>query len=190
MDILGDEVAPCIFIRDNFIDNSKELIDLALKQIDQGNYRDANVFGSGDDLKLDTEIRNTKIIDISPTYRNDVTWWLVSQKIWKQGDAYGIHHNVPFSAMEHPQFLHYKTGEGFYREHTDSNDQGFPRVFSSVLYLNTVDEGGETYFPKFDISVKPVEGRLVMFPATFSYIHGAKVPESNDKFAIVTWFNP
>lgn len=192
MDIkaLGEEVAPSIFIFDNFIDNHKELIDLAMKQKEDGNYFDASIFGEGADTKKDTSVRNTKIIDISPTFKNDVDWWLVAQKMWKYGDMYGIYHNVPFSRMEHPQFLHYEKGEGFYKEHMDSHDSSVPRVFSSVLYLNTVEEGGETYFSKFNISVKPVAGRLVMFPAAFSYIHGAKIPISNDKFAIVTWFNP
>ena len=91
--------------------------------------------------------------------------------------------------MESLQLLHYSTEEGFYRPHADSGP-GMQRIFSAVLYLNDVNEGGETYFNNFDVSVSPKSGRLVMFPANFMYTHEARTPISNDKFALVTWFNP
>jgi predicted 2-oxoglutarate/Fe(II)-dependent dioxygenase YbiX len=187
---LGKEIGPCIFVFDNFLNDTEKIIKLALKKSNKTGVYDATVFGDEGLEKTDLSIRNTSLIDISPTFKNDVEWWLIAQKIWSFGDMYGVHHNASFSDMESPQFLHYKKNEGFYKEHVDDDPKIYPRIFSSVIYLNDVDLGGETYFPKFNLSVKPRAGRLLMFPSGFAYVHGAKTPISNDKYAIVSWFKP
>ena len=100
-----------------------------------------------------------------------------------------MQNDAPFSNMEYLQLLHYSTGEGFYKPHADSGP-GAQRIFSALLYLNDVEEGGETYFEKFDVKIKPKAGRLALFPSNYVYGHEARPPKSNDKFVIVTWFNP
>lgn len=40
---------------------------------------------------------------------------------------------------------------------------GPQRIATVIVYLNTVNEGGETVFPDIDESVVPVEGRLVFW---------------------------
>ena len=182
------EIGPSIFIFDNFIDNSEEIISAALKKAEDDGIYSATIIDKDSNI-VKKEVRNTLIVDISPNFFNDVIWWLLAQKIWKCGDEYGKHHKVGFSGMENPQFLYYPQNEGFYEVHVDS-DITIPRVFSSVLYLNDVEVGGETYFNKFDIAIKPVAGRLLMFPSNFAYSHGAKVPESGAKYCVVTWFTP
>ena len=58
------------------------------------------------------------------------------------------------------------------------------RVLAFVVYINTVHEGGETYFRYQDISVKPIEGHVVVFPTNWTHPHQAMVPRSNDKLII------
>lgn len=186
----GIEIAPCIFIFENIIDNCEEIISAAIKKSKVDGMYEATI-STGSKEMFDTvkEVRDTLIVDITPLYTNDVIWWLLAQKMWQYGDDYARHYDIYFSGMEPPQFLFYPQGKGFYKTHTD-NLGSFPRVFSSVLYLNDVECGGETYFDKFDIAVNPVPGRLLMFPSNFAYSHGAKIPESGDKYSIVTWFTP
>jgi hypothetical protein len=183
----GEEVAPGIFIYDNVIDNSQELIDFALS--DPEKWRDSRVGSSANEGVVDKEIRNTRVLDVPATFANDIKWFEVSQIVWAYANRYGIQHDAAFSNMEYLQLLHYSTQEGFYKPHADSGP-GMQRIFSGLLYLNDVEEGGETYFNKFDVSVKPKAGRLALFPANFIYTHEARTPKSNDKFALVTWFNP
>jgi hypothetical protein len=184
------EVGPSIFVFDNFIDNSEEIVAEALKRADQGLVTDAQISkGREPGFQVDKEIRETLMIDIAPVYSNDVMWWLLAQKIWQCGDEYAKDHSIFFSNMELPQFLVYRQNEGFYSPHVDTG-RTFERVFSAVLYLNDVEVGGETYFEKFDLEIRPIAGRLVMFPANYVYRHGAKTPESSDKYCIVTWFAP
>lgn len=55
------------------------------------------------------------------------------------------------------------------REHHDQNagswtPQGV-RVFTFFMYLSDVEEGGETYFPKLGIKVRPRLGSAIMWPS-------------------------
>ena len=37
------------------------------------------------------------------------------------------------------------------------------RFFTVLCYLSDVEEGGETYFPKLDVTVKPKKGKIIYF---------------------------
>lgn len=181
----GKEVAPCIFVYDNVIDNSEQLIKLA-HSYDDSKKSGAKIFNLNGE-HYDASTRNTTSINIEPTYKNDLEWFVVAKKIWEYGDRYAKEQDICFSFMEYPQFLHYSSGEGFYKPHSDAGP-GVDRVFSAVLYLNEVENGGETYFNNLDISVSPKGGRLVLFPANYAYKHEARIPVTGEKNVIVTWF--
>ena len=66
----------------------------------------------------------------------------------------------------------------------DRNQIGY-RTVTFLFYLNDVEEGGETTFPEF--KVKPKKGSLLLFPATWNYVHSANIPKSNDKYIITGW---
>ena len=81
----------------------------------------------------------------------------------------------------------YKKGEGFYKEHIDGEPWSLHvrnRVLAIVAYVNTVEEGGETYFRHQNISVKPVKGSVCIFPTSWVYPHQAMVPLSSDKLIL------
>lgn len=82
----------------------------------------------------------------------------------------------------------YRMGSGFYIPHVDSNAScALSRLFSIVIYLNTVEVGGETGFPRHGVAVSPVQGRAVVFPSNFIYEHEARIPVSGDKYVITTF---
>jgi hypothetical protein len=55
------------------------------------------------------------------------------------------------------------------------------RFLCLMVYLNDDFEDGETYFPIFDIKVKPKKGRLLIFPPTWNYLHRGIPPRSPSK---------
>ena len=83
---------------------------------------------------------------------------------------------------------HYLKGSGYYRSHHD----GAPwdpeptslRVLGAVMYLNTVERGGETGFPMHGLKVKARAGSIALFPASWTHPHQACVPISSDKWII------
>lgn len=184
------ELVPGLLLIEDAIQNPQEIIEKAFEKSFYNEIKDAEViFDNEDSTHIKKEIRNTKLIDITPSFREDVFWWLVAQKLWEYGNAYASRYEIAFSAMESPQFLFYEKGEGFYRPHYDTG-QFNPRIFSLVAYLNDVEEGGETHFEYFNVSVKPKAGSLIMFPSDFVFFHGAKTPISDNKCALITCFNP
>jgi hypothetical protein len=60
------------------------------------------------------------------------------------------------------------------------------RVITFIWYLNDVEEGGETAFNGTTF-VKPETGKLVLFPATWTYPHCGRVPISSNKYIITGW---
>lgn len=79
----------------------------------------------------------------------------------------------PWLCWEAPVVTKYEPG-AIFALHADASptkgsewkDAGGQRVVTCICYLNTVYAGGETYFDKLDLAVKPATGKaLVFFPA-------------------------
>lgn len=178
-----EEIAPGIMIIDDVLPDTQHYIDVALQQ---DGWDQSTV---GIDRDHDDEIRTSSVLHLEVAYNRPVEWHYISNTIWQNGLWYSNFYRVEFSTMESVQLLHYKEGAGFYKSHWDDGP-GMHRVFSALLYLNDVEDGGETYFTKFDKSIKPKAGRLALFPANYVFEHEARTPKKGSKFVVVTWFNP
>tara|TARA_Y100001970_G_scaffold55907_1_gene70832 strand:- start:6396 stop:7601 length:1206 start_codon:yes stop_codon:yes gene_type:complete len=62
------------------------------------------------------------------------------------------------------------------------------RVFAWMTYLNDVEEGGSTFFPHFDVRIKPEKGRTLIWPSEWTHAHCGEIVESNEKYIITGWF--
>ena len=62
------------------------------------------------------------------------------------------------------------------------------RVLAWMIYLNDVDEGGETEFLYQGRKVKPKAGRVVIWPAAFTHLHRGN-PPSNVKYILTGWWH-
>lgn len=87
------------------------------------------------------------------------------------------------------QIQKYYKNFGFYRPHVDSFPGGTvgDRVLACVIYLNTVDYGGETHFPLHEVKIQPKAGRIVLFPATWTHLHESCSAITGDKWIISTF---
>jgi hypothetical protein len=84
----------------------------------------------------------------------------------------------------------YEKQEGKYIYHNDFHvdfSQEKYRVLTYLWYLNDVHDGGETEFWGGDFNIKPETGKLILFPACWSYPHRGKMPISNNKYIITGW---
>ncbi len=153
---------PLVVIYDDFADQA-ELEEL--QSVDFGEFQRAGVLKSG-----------VKTVDDSRTN----TQALVDQ--WSHPVLAGICERVssvvriPPENCEHAKLLNYLPGQKF-DSHHDAYDDFMPdavlelmaggqRLFTTILYLNEVEEGGETDFPRLRVSVRPVPGRLLLFANT------------------------
>ncbi|MFY8326387.1 2OG-Fe(II) oxygenase [Pseudoalteromonas sp. ZZD1] len=87
-------------------------------------------------------------------------------------------------------YAKYQQGD-FYKKHYDAFKGRSNRVFTTVLYLNTPDSGGELiiYKPKskqVEVCIKPQAGTLVMFESE-RFMHEV-LPAGNERYSIAGWF--
>ena len=61
------------------------------------------------------------------------------------------------------------------------------RVLAWMVYLNTIDEGGETEFLYQARKINPKAGRVVIWPASFTHLHRGNPPRST-KYIINGWW--
>ena len=115
---------------------------------------------------------------------------------------------VPMDQAEGPIALHYAEAEEF-RPHSDGiqmsadsdkleafEQDGGQRLFSAMVYLNTVEAGGGTGFPELGLSVEPVPGRLLIFANTLAgsrdvtnlSIHAGEPVTAGEKWSVITWW--
>lgn len=113
---------------------------------------------------------------------------------------------LPLENAESMQIIHYGP-EQEYRPHFDAFNLSLPkgqraakwggqRLVTALVYLNTVEAGGATQFPKLGITVPALPGRMVIFHNTTDDISGphplslhAGMPvEAGEKWAFNMWF--
>lgn len=129
--------------------------------------------------------------NIPGAYFSDTESELAS--IWKdsyeaQTDAvndYRVMFNLaPLNYWESFNFVKYGKDQHF-QVHSD-HGYSYICVLSSVGYINDDYDGGELYFDKFNLKIKPKAGDLYLFPSSFIYSHAAMPVTSGTKYSIVT----
>ncbi len=79
---------------------------------------------------------------------------------------------IPYNFTEDLQLLKYEPGQ-FYQTHHDYIEfevdrQGGVRILTVFLYLNDVEEGGGTNFPRLNLTVAPKRGRVLIWPSVLN----------------------
>jgi len=99
-------------------------------------------------------------------------------------DAYGVPFH--FTDLKIQKTL---PTEGYHIWHIEhgKGHSNEPRAFVFSVYLNDVEEGGETEFLHFSKRVKPKTGRIVIWPAGFPYLHRGNPPLSGEKYILTSW---
>ena len=70
--------------------------------------------------------------------------------------------------------------------HADVYHRTLDRVAAGVLYLNTIENGGETKFPILGRKVKAVMGRYVIFPPYYTHMHYGEIATSSDRYIVAS----
>jgi hypothetical protein len=80
-------------------------------------------------------------------------------------------------------------GEGYHIWHVEkaANLGYINRILAFTIYLNDVENGGETEFLYQSQRVKPVTGRIVIWPSGFPYVHRGNPPLKGEKYIITSW---
>ncbi|ARF14655.1 2OG-Fe(II) oxygenase [Sporosarcina ureae] len=105
--------------------------------------------------------------------------------------------NIPIEHGERLQVLRYLPGQE-YKAHHDffsaASNVTNNRISTLVMYLNDVEQGGETFFPHLKLSVTPQKGMAVYFEYFYNdpllndlTLHGGAPLEIGEKFVATQW---
>lgn len=95
---------------------------------------------------------------------------------WSLGDNYNIQRYYPT--------------EGYFAPHVENEGESYNirRMMVWMIYLNTLNFGGGTRFPYFNKTIKAEEGKVVIWPAYWNYLHHGVVHKSKTKYIATGWF--
>ena len=75
------------------------------------------------------------------------------------------------------------------RANPDGSPHGMPfRDFASVIYLNDTYEGGELYFSRLDLTIKPATGMLLAFTGGWHHEHGVLKVTSGERLTMPAFY--
>lgn len=82
-------------------------------------------------------------------------------------------------------------GEGYHTWHYEygPSTELFDRWGVYTLYLNDIEEGGETEFLYVHKRVKPKKGRLCIFPSGYTHTHRGNPPLKETKYIATGWLH-
>lgn len=61
------------------------------------------------------------------------------------------------------------------------------REFVWILYLNDIEEGGETEFLLQPRRVTPQKGKICIWPSAFTHLHRGNPPLKGEKYILTSW---
>ncbi|WP_374283563.1 prolyl hydroxylase family protein [Novosphingobium sp.] len=130
--------------------------------------------------------------------RNDPFVQMIERRI---DDTLGL----PHECGETIQGQRYDPGQEF-REHMDwfwtkapywkqEAKRGGQRCFTAMIYLNDVEEGGETHFPNIGVTIAPQQGALIVWnnacpdgSLNQDTIHAGRPVVRGTKYIITKWY--
>lgn len=84
-----------------------------------------------------------------------------------------------------------KVGKGYipwhHEKHLGTISENRFLVFT--IYLNDINDGGETEFLYQNKLIQPRKGDLCLFPAEFTHVHRGNPPLSDTKYILTGWFH-
>lgn len=181
---------PLIFSKDEFLtrEECKHIIEIS-----QPYLKEATVYNEKTQKDEISDYRKCKVCYFKHTH-DDVITEIVER----------ISNVVQVSPVraELLQVISYEEGE-YFDYHVDAfslNDinmqDGGQRLFTTMVYLNDVEEGGETHFKLLNITVEPKEGRLLVFQNCLKNsnaqntqtLHAGLPIKKGKKYAINLWY--
>ena len=194
---------PYIYLEDNILSEvrCKEIIDKF-----NNDRQVAGVTGKG----IDTDIKDSKDMHLSFAEQD----WSEEDKLFSEIIARG-HNNYYEHLNRESNFIHFTNPRNrhLYGPHHDRNlelfDTGYQiqktepgkgyvwhddfmlitdelRYLTFILYLNSVEEGWTQFYNGDQIS--PKAGRLIFFPATWTYVHQGYPPKQT-KYLMTGWMH-
>ncbi len=177
-----------ILLINNAFKRSKELIEIVegIGAFQEAQVANSEKPGYVSDTRTNSSffLNDKKYPELKPFVDELNTSLEEAQKIYLQYNKY-LYANINFGY----DLLKYETLQ-YFDEHVDlipGHDCFKNRQLSIIIYLNDDYLGGETYFPRQELQLKPPAGSMALFPPFYTHPHTSKPVQKGTKFALVNW---
>jgi hypothetical protein len=151
--------------------NSNKLPKISMD--DQSISFDNGKFYNNHEMKVECQEFNTK-------------FWHICYRLY--ADKYSVLKTADQHQIYSVKIQRTNVGQGYHVWHfEDSSRNVSNRILAFILYLNDINEGGETEFLYLHKRIKPVEGRMVIWPAGFTHTHRGNPPLKDTKYIMTGW---
>ena len=145
-----------------------------------------------DKIKIGTK----KSTDITYSFRdNSLTTEIISKSLRKYVNVYTNQYPElnryvsSWSTYDYYNVQRYKPQEGYFKPHCEVVDiKSSSRILVWMFYLNSLENGG-TLFPRYEIGIRAIQGRLVIWPAYWTHIHKGQISQTQTKYISTGWYN-
>ena len=183
-----DNLKDFIYIEENTL--SKDFCNHCIKKFENDDRKCIGVFNNG----------NSGMPVVDNTVKQSTDLYISSESDWNEenltfdkslsehyesyvGKTFSEEYRNDFRARS-KGFQIQRTEPGqFYRYHSDSYRD---RLVTYIWYLNDIFEDGYTEF-EFGLKVQPRTGKILLFPATWQYLHRGYPPKSETKYLCTGW---
>jgi hypothetical protein len=112
--------------------------------------------------------------------------WETYYRIYR--DKYAVLHTPDPQSIQEMKIQKTEPGQGYHVWHFETGSKPCSnKLFNYQLFLNTVEEGGETEFLYLSRREPAVEGTLLIYPAGFTHTHRGNPPLSGTKYILNGW---
>lgn len=155
-----------------------------------GNARNTEEYGAGaDDFQLfSSQIVATHILSDNQLQHFNKVFWEDCYSAYS--DKYRQLKNLAEHYVYGVKIQRTGPTQGYHMwhsEHSNAKSGSVNRVLAWLVYLNDVEDGGETEFLYQSRRVKPKKGTLVLWPAGFTHTHRGNPPLSGNKYIMTGW---
>ena len=172
--------------------NNDKLTDEVIKFFELSNRKSRGRAGT----KVDENIKNTVDVSITPSdfikpdYKVFKDFILILHSVFSEYKSnWEILSKLNLSISSF-NIQKYEQGGHYQKVHTERMSLGsMHRVFAWMIYLNDVEDGGCTYFPHFDLRIKPEKGKLLIWPAEWTHAHCGELVNSGHKYIMTGWID-
>lgn len=150
--------------------------------------------------KYDLELRTSSTCDLNRV-TNEQDKQFINQLEYRISKMLGINidYSEPIQGQKYTINQHFKQHSDYFTPTQENYEENVKdignRTWTFMVYLNNVEEGGETNFPNINYSVKPILGKAVVWynlnkngTGNYNSIHEGSKIIKGEKYIITKWF--